>query len=226
MWPPVAGNRAVSELCRLYLITPPSIESPAAFVEQFKSALDGGDIASIQVRLKGADGAAAPHDDVLRLCEALTPAARDAGVAIIVNDDPNTAKSADADGVHIGQSDASYAEARKILGDDKIIGVTCHNSTHLAMEAGEAGADYVAFGAFFPTVTKTAPTTASLEILSDWAFATTVPCVAIGGITPDNCGPVIQAGADLIAVSAGVWRHPDGPRAGVAKFNQAFAEFS
>ena len=126
-----------------------------------------------------------------------------------------------ADGVHIGQSDTPYDQARAMLGDEASIGVTCHDSRHLGLVAGEAGADYVAFGAFFPTATKDASTRADPEILRWWSFATTVPCVAIGGITPENCGPLVRAGADFLAVSGAVWGHEAGPAAAVATFAAA-----
>ena len=124
----------------------------------------------------------------------------------------------------MGQSDASCKKARAALGEDATVGVTCHNSKHLALEAGEAGADYVAFGAFFPTQTKEAPTKAEPQLLEWWSYATTLPCVAIGGITPENCGPLVRAGADFIAAAGAVWLHEDGPAAAVKAFNKAIAE--
>jgi thiamine-phosphate pyrophosphorylase len=126
-----------------------------------------------------------------------------------------------ADGVHVGQEDAPYAEARRIMGADRIVGVTCHASRHLAMIAGEAGADYVAFGAFFPTDTKEAPIRAEPELLSWWQENFVIPCVAIGGIQIEHAEVLARAGADFLAVSAGVWRHPDGPAAAVRAFNAA-----
>lgn len=205
-----------SAVCGLYLISPPVIENPAAFAAQFRLALKGGDVACLQLRLKGAD-----DDAVLYAAEALIPIAADHGVALLINDRPDLAYRAGADGVHIGQSDAPYKKARSILGDDATIGVTCHNSRHLALEAGEAGADYVAFGAFFPTTTKDAPTRADPDILEWWAYATTVPSVAIGGITPANCRPLIDAGADFLAVSSAVWTAPDGPDKAVHALHEA-----
>jgi thiamine-phosphate pyrophosphorylase len=151
------------------------------------------------------------------------PIAAARGVALILNDRPDLAAALDCDGVHVGQSDASCAEARRLVGKDRIVGVTCHDSRHLAMEAAEAGADYVAFGAFFPTDTKDAPTRADIEILSIWQESMLIPCVAIGGITVDNCRPLVTAGADFLAVSAGVWKHPDGPAAAVKAFNAEIA---
>ena len=133
------------------------------------------------------------------------------------------AKRLKADGVHLGQGDGDVREARELLGRDAQIGVTCHNSRHLAMEAAEAGADYVAFGAFYPTATKTGEHVAELDTLQKWSFLTEVPCVAIGGITPVNAKPLIDAGADFIAVSGAVWNHPQGPAEAVKAFNALLA---
>lgn len=175
-------------------------------------------MACLQLRLKDA------HDqDILAAAKVLMPIAHAHDVAFILNDRPDLAVKAGADGVHVGQEDASYPEARRLMGPDRIVGVTCHNSRHLAMEAGEAGADYVAFGAFYPTTTKTPKTSAEPEILEWWSSLFEVPCVAIGGITVDNAAPLIAAGADFLAVGNGVWGHPNGPRAAVAAFNQLFA---
>jgi thiamine-phosphate pyrophosphorylase len=150
------------------------------------------------------------------------PIAHRAGVAFIVNDRPDLAVALGADGVHIGQEDAHYPEARSVVGPKGIVGVTCHDSRHLAIEAADAGADYVAFGAVFPTGTKDAKTRCELELIQWWAEMMVVPCVAIGGITVNNCPPVIQAGADFLAVSSGVWDFPDGPAAAVKAFNRLF----
>ncbi len=208
--------------CRLYLITPPRIDDLDAFCGALEDALADGDVACVQLRLKSDEGAAS-DDDVLRAAEALLPVARARDVAFLINDRPDLAAKAGADGVHIGQSDASYEEARAILGQDATVGVTCHNSKHLALVAGEAGADYVAFGAFFPTNTKAAPTKAAPEILEWWSYATIVPSVAIGGITPKNCGVLVRAGADFVAASSAVWNHPAGPAAAVRAFGEAIA---
>lgn len=172
----------------------------------------------MQIRLKGL-----ADDDLARAVDVLRPPAQRRGIAVLLNDRPDLAFETGCDGVHVGQDDASLAQARKHL-PDGIIGVTCHDSRHLAMEAGEGGADYVAFGAFFPTATKDAKFHADLDLLSWWSELFTVPSVAIGGITVDNCLPLIQAGADFLAVSAGVWDHPQGPQAAVAQFNRLFAE--
>ncbi|HEX7969674.1 MAG TPA: thiamine phosphate synthase [Stellaceae bacterium] len=202
---------------RLYLITPPAFE-PAAFTDRLAEALDAGDVACVQLRLKGAD-----DDAIRRAADALRPVAQQRGVAFLMNDRPDLALATDCDGVHVGQEDASYVEARRILGLGRIIGVTAHSSRHLAIEAAEAGADYVAFGAFFPSASKDAKHRADPDILRWWSELMTVPCVAIGGITPENCGPLVTAGADFLAVISAVWDHPDGPGAAVKAFARAIA---
>jgi thiamine-phosphate pyrophosphorylase len=206
----------MTERCRLYLITPPKLD-PAAFAETLKQTLDAGDVASLQLRLKEV-----PDEDIARAVELLMPIAQARDVAFILNDRPDLAKSLGCDGVHIGQEDAGYAEARAAVGADHIVGVTCHDSRHLAMQAGDAGADYVAFGAFFPSATKEAKSHCDIETLRWWAELMVVPCVAIGGITVENAKPLIEAGADFLAVANGVWLHPDGPVAAVKAFNALF----
>jgi thiamine-phosphate pyrophosphorylase len=145
-------------------------------------------------------------------------------VAVILNDRPDLAARLGCDGVHVGQDDVPYAEARRIMGPGAMVGVTCHDSRHLAMEAAEAGADYVAFGAIFPTTTKDAPTACDVEAITIWQETMQTPCVAIGGITPENCGPVVQAGADFLAVSSAVWSRPEGPGAAVKAFLAAIKD--
>lgn len=205
--------------CRLYLITPPRLD-PAGFADTLKTALDAGDVASLQLRLKTEEGGTAPDDLLRRATEILMPLAHAREVAFLINDSPEIAREMGADGVHVGQEDTPYAEARKIVGPDAIVGVTCHNSRHLAMEAGEAGADYVAFGAFHPTDTKVTHSRAEPELLTWWSQLFEVPCVAIGGITADNAPPLIEAGADFLAVSSGVWAHEQGPAEAVRLFNR------
>jgi thiamine-phosphate pyrophosphorylase len=205
--------------CRLYLITPPRIDDLPAFLRALEEALSAGDVAALQVRLKDV-----PDAEIERVTRAVLPVVHAHDAAMILNDRPDLALSLGCDGVHLGQDDAPYAEARRLLGPGAMIGVTCHDSRHLAMEAAEAGADYVAFGAFFPTSTKEAPTSCDLETLSIWQETMQTPCVAIGGITPENCGPVVQAGADFLAVSNAIWSHPQGPGAAVRAFLKAIAE--
>ncbi|MBB4267376.1 thiamine phosphate synthase [Roseospira visakhapatnamensis] len=200
--------------CRLYLITPPRLDDVDAFARTLAEALDGGDVACLQLRLKDVD-----DDAIRRAAEVLVPLAQARDVAVLMNDRPDLALATGCDGVHVGQDDAPYAEARRLLGENRIVGVTCHDSRDLAMAAGEAGADYVAFGAFYPTSTKDAPIRADVDLLRWWAEAMVVPVVAIGGITPDNARPLIETGADFLAVSAGVWAWPDGPGAAVARLN-------
>jgi len=211
----------MSETCKLYLITPPVIDDVAGFSSILAAALDAGEVACVQLRLKPPDGAVISDDDVLYAAEALGPIARARDVAFLINDRPDLALKAGADGVHIGQSDTPYRKARAILGDDAAIGVTCHHSRHLALEAGEAGADYVAFGAFFPTRTKHTEFIAEPQLLEWWRYATTTPAVAIGGVTPENCDVLVRAGVDFLAASAAVWARPDGPAAAVKAFEAA-----
>jgi thiamine-phosphate pyrophosphorylase len=200
--------------CRLYLITPPRLDA-AAFSSLLTEALDAGDVAAVQLRLKGAS-----DDEIGRACDVLRPVAQSREVGFILNDRPDLAAAGGCDGVHVGQQDTLYAEARRIVGADAIVGVSCHNSRHLAIEAAEAGADYVAFGAFFATATKDSGFRADPEIIAWWSELMTVPCVAVGGITAENCAPLVQAGADFLAVCAGVWQHPEGPAAAVAQFQR------
>lgn len=209
------------EPCRLYLITPPRIDDLDAHAEMLARALDAGDCAALQIRLKDVD-----DDIVKRAVDRLRPIAQDRDVAVLLNDRPDLARQTGCDGAHVGQEDTPYREARAILGDDAIVGVTCHDSRHLAMVAAEDGADYVAFGAFYPTHTKTPKTSADLEILRWWQVMMQVPCVAIGGITPENARPIVEAGADFLAVCSGVWNHPMGPEAAVKALNTIMAEIT
>ena len=212
------SNNLSTPACRLYLISPERIEHPAIFADELRAALDEGDVAAFQLRLKGVDDAA-----IARAADTLRPVCQQRGVAFFMNDRPDLAVKLDCDGVHVGQDDMPYAEARRIVGPERQIGVTCKASRDLAMTAGEAGADYVAFGAFFPSGTKAVTTPASLEIIEWWSELFEIPCVAIGGITVENCKPVIAAGADFLAVAGGVWNHKDGPGAAVRAFNEIFS---
>ncbi len=202
--------------CRLYLVTPTTAEPE--FADTLARALDAGDVAAVQLRLKEAD-----DDAWRRAIDALRAVVQSRGVAFLLNDRADLARSAGCDGAHVGQTDMPASDARKLLGPDLTLGVTCHDSRDLAMQAGEAGADYVAFGAFFPTVTKDAPTRADPELLAWWAELMELPCVAIGGITTENCAPLVQAGASFLAVVGAVWQHADGPAAGVRAMNAAIA---
>lgn len=205
----------MDDRCRLYLITPPTL--PPDFADTLAAALDAGDVASLQLRLKDA-----PADAVKRAVEALMPVAHARDVAFLLNDDAILAAELGCDGAHLGQSDGDHAGARMLL-NGRILGITCHDSRHLAMTAGDGGADYVAFGAFFPTTTKPTEYVADLELLRWWGEVMTIPCVAIGGITAANCAPLVQAGADFLAVVNAVWAHPEGAAAGVRAMNAAIA---
>ncbi len=203
---------------KLYLITPPRIEGADNFVAMLKDVLSTGHITALQIRLKAADGTRIDKNATRQLGGAIIPLAQSLGTAVFINDDVELAVELGADGVHLGRTDMPVKEARALLSDDMIIGATCHDSRHLAMQAGEDGADYVAFGAFYPTRTKEAPTIATPDLLGWWQELMELPCVAIGGITVDNAAPLIEAGADFLAVSAGIWQHEDGPVAAAQAF--------
>jgi thiamine-phosphate pyrophosphorylase len=197
--------------CRLYLVSPERLED--GFEGRLQSAFQGGPVSAFQLRLKGV-----ADEAVLRAAERLMPVCADNDAAFILNDRMDLAQRCGADGVHLGQGDGDPREARRLLGPSAQIGVTCHDSRHLAMDAGEAGADYVAFGAFFPTSTKETPYRPDPSILGWWSRIFEIPCVAIGGITPANGRTLVDAGADFLAVCSAVWNHPDGPAAAVAAF--------
>ncbi|GAO38969.1 thiamine-phosphate synthase [Sphingomonas changbaiensis NBRC 104936] len=202
--------------CQLYLISP--LDVGGAFPDRLARALDAGPVAAFQFRVKEVDQhrAAALAEPLQRIC-----AERD--VAFIVNDSIALAKRLGADGVHLGQDDGDPRDARRVLGPGAQIGVTVHDSKHLAMEAGEAGADYVAFGAFYPTTTKEVRHRPDPSILDWWSTIFEIPCVAIGGITPDNARPLIDAGADFIAVCGAVWNAPEGEAQAVRRFTELLA---
>jgi thiamine-phosphate pyrophosphorylase len=204
----------MTERCRLYLVTPPAIDL-SSFPDKLAAALDAGDVACLQIRIKDAT-----DDDIRRAASVIVPLSQSRGVAVLMNDRPDLAIETGCDGAHVGQTDMGAREARRILGN-LTLGVTCHNSRDLAFQAGEDGADYVAFGAFFPTATKEASTRAEPELLAWWSDIATIPCVAIGGITAQNCAPLVRAGADFLAVIGAVWSHPEGPAAGVRAMNAA-----
>jgi thiamine-phosphate pyrophosphorylase len=204
--------------CQLYLITPPVIPDLAAFSAELEAALEAGEVAALQIRLKDVDDAT-----VLAAVAALKPVAQARGVAVILNDRPDLAARSGCDGVHVGQGDAPLAQARAVMGRNAMIGVTCHDSRELAMDAAEAGADYVAFGAFYPTTTKETVHRPDPEILTIWQETVEVPCVAIGGVTAANAGELARAGADFVAVSSAVWRHPQGPAAAVRELTGVLA---
>jgi thiamine-phosphate pyrophosphorylase len=202
--------------CHLYILTPPTL--PADFADRLAGALDAGPVAALQLRLKNAS-----QDEILRAVDLIRPVTQARGVALILNDRPDLAVVAGCDGAHVGGEDMPPAEARRILGPHLQLGVSCYNSRDLAMTAGEAGADYVAFGAFFPSETKTTGLRAEPELLEWWSHMMELPVVAIGGINAGNCAPLVRAGANFLAVTAAVWSHPGGPAAGVQALNKAIA---
>lgn len=197
--------------CGLYLISPQDVGGD--FPDRLAAALQGGPVAAFQMRVKDVS-----EHELARLAEPLQRLCEESGTAFIVNDSIALAKRIGADGVHLGQSDGDAREARAILGPAAQIGVTCHDSRHLAMDAGEKGADYVAFGAFYPTSTKPSDYRPDLSILTWWSGIFEIPCVAIGGITPDNAAPLVAAGADFLAVCQSVWGNED-PEAAVRAFS-------
>jgi thiamine-phosphate pyrophosphorylase len=203
--------------CRIYLITPPRLE-PVPFADLLAAALDAGDVAALQLRLKDVDDDAWRH-----AIEVLRPVTQSRNVAFLLNDRADLVRQFGCDGAHVGQEDMPAKQARAIMGPDATLGVTCKGSRDLAMQAGEDGADYVAFGAFFPSGTKDVTRFIDPEILAWWSELMELPCCAIGGITPENCAPLIRAGADFLAVVGCIWNHPDGPGAGVRALNKAIA---
>lgn len=204
--------------CQLYLISP--LDVGGDFPDRLRAALEAGPVAAFQFRVKDID-----QHTAARLAAPLQAICAEHDCAFIVNDSIALAKRLGADGVHLGQGDGDPREARDVLGRDAQIGVTCHNSRHLALEAGEAGADYVAFGAFYPSETKQAKYQAEPEILSWWSSMMELPCVAIGGITTANAAPLVEAGADFLAVSGGIWNHAGGAASAVREFLAIMAEY-
>lgn len=203
--------------CRLYLLTPPTLD-PEGFAPLLAAALDAGDVGAVQLRLKRADDAA-----ILRAVDRLRPVAQERGVAFLLNDRPDLAGRSGCDGAHVGPDDPDVTAARRLLGDGQL-GVSCYRSRDAAMVAGEQGADYVAFGNFFASPTKPSEERADPELLRWWTDITELPAVAIGGITAENCAPLVRAGADFLAVVSAVWDHPEGEAAGVRALARAISE--
>jgi len=214
----MAEMRGGQNGCRVYLVTPPKLE-PVPFADLLSVALDAGDVAAVQLRLKDVG-----DDDWRRAIDALRPVTQSRGVAFLLNDRADLVRATGSDGAHVGQEDMPAREARALMGPEATLGVTCKGSRGLAMQAGEDGADYVAFGAFFPSGTKEVTRFVEPEILQWWSELMELPCCAIGGITAENCAPLVQAGADFLAVVGCVWQHPDGPAAGVRALNAAIAK--
>ena len=213
------------DICQIYAITPPVIKDEAAFLKILDKTLGAAPknqpVACLQIRLKNLE-----ETPLIRLARSITHIAHKHQTLVLMNDDPAIAKKIGADGAHIGQNDMDYFSSRQLLGKDAIIGVTCHNSKELAFSAANAGADYVAFGAFYETQTKAAKTRADLEILTWWNQNIEIPCVAIGGINLSNAAEIISAGADFIAVSSGIWDHPQGPDMAIKELSKLCAEHS
>lgn len=186
--------------CQIYMISP--LEVGGGFPDRLDRALAAGEgiATAFQFRVKEVD-----QHEAARLAAPLQEICAAREVGFIVNDSVALAKRLRADGVHLGQSDGDVREAREELGREMQIGVTCHASRHLAMDAGESGADYVAFGAFFPSETKASDHRPEPELLHWWSSLFEIPCVAIGGISPANCEPLVKAGADFLAASQAIW---------------------
>ncbi len=205
----------MSNNCQLYLITPPYLD-PNQFKSTLIKALDAGPIAAVQLRLKNVS-----DKQICQAIEILKPVVQERNIAFILNDRPDLAKDYECDGVHIGIEDMPIKEARNIIGNQLQLGVSCYDSKDMAMEAGEKGADYIAYGAFFPSPTKYTDMLAPIELLKWWSELIKLPVVAIGGITPYNCAPLVKAGADFLAVISTVWKCPEGPDKGVIKMLEA-----
>lgn len=201
--------------CQLYLISPPVLADLNGFADNLKGIVEPEIVACLQLRLKDVD-----DDQVRAAATRLLPICEETDTALILNDRPDLAAELGCDGVHIGPEDMPYSEARELMGPEAVIGVSCQASRDLAMSLASVGADYVAFGAFFPTQTKEDTETAIPDILAIWSEMTTVPSVAIGGITPENCLPLVEAGADFLATCSAVWSHPDGPEAAIRLFSE------
>lgn len=205
--------------CYLYLISPPSLEFHT-FIPAIDEAFAEGGVKAFQLRLKDAT-----DEEIIASAKNILPICQKYDVAFIINDRADLAVQCNADGVHLGQDDMSVKEARKIIGNDRVIGVSCHASRDMGMRAADEGADYVAFGAFFPTRSKPQEKVEKWgipkpDLVEWWSTYTTVPCVAIGGMKPDNCQTLVQAGADFIAAITSVWEHPQGASEAVREFNK------
>lgn len=216
--------------CRLYLITPPHIPNIHQFADQLRQAIQGGDIASLQLRLKAEDGITpADPEEFIKTSEVLLPICKEHKIAFILNDLPELVHQIGADGVHIGMDELSIAKkkiakVRMQVGDSVIIGASCYNSEDYAILAAEQGVDYISFGAFYPTNSKRNPVDADIELLEWWSDISLLPSVAIGGITPDNLEPIVRAGADFVAAISGVWDHPEGPEKAIQFYNKAIVD--
>lgn len=208
------STKTSPETCQIYLLTPPKIDDLDAFAQAFEAAITAAPVACLQIRLKHASDA-----EIEKIAKKLIPIAHIQQTLILINDNAHIAAQIDADGVHLGQQDMKINLAKQLISDDAIIGITCHNSKDLAFEAGMAGADYVAFGSFFKSETKPEASPADLELLTWWNETMEIPSVAIGGITTMNARAIIEAGANYIAVSSGVWDHKDGPAEAVKQLS-------
>ncbi len=206
-------------MAKLYLISPPNFELEN-FLLKLDEALATGKVAVFQLRLKLEPYGKVSNELMLEYAKAIKPVCDKHKVELIINDNVKVASEVGASGVHLGEDDVSVKQAREILGEGKIIGASCYDSLDLAFSAGEQGANYVAFGAFYPTTSKPAEKLrkAEVELLTFWNEFANIPCVAIGGINADNAQPLKDAGADFIAVISSVWNSDNIARA-IDSFN-------
>ncbi|EHD14591.1 thiamine-phosphate pyrophosphorylase [Commensalibacter intestini A911] len=202
--------------CELYLLTPPSLD-PFKFKPLLIKALDAGPVAAVQLRLKDVS-----DDEIRKAIDILRPVVQDHDIAFILNDRPDLAKECGCDGAHIDMADTPIELVRAQLGDDLQLGVSCYDSRDIAMKAGEKGADYITFGPFFPS--KDTNIRAPVDLLSWWFEMMEIPVVATGGITAENCKPLVKAGTDFLSVSGAVWNHTGGPTQGVKSILKAIQE--
>jgi len=193
-------------MTQIYLISPPKIIL-SDFIVSLSNALKTNLVPVFQLRLKDYSPI-----DVAKIAKQIQKVCKDYNCQLILNDYPNIALDLELDGVHLGEHDAKIAEVRKQVPDYFTIGASCYNSKHRAMQAGEDGANYLAFGAFFPTTTKQIKYYADVELLQ-WAIELlNLPIVAIGGITADNCANLVKNKADFLAVISFVWQHSLGEK--------------
>ncbi len=213
-------------MTKLYLISPPRFEL-SDFRKELELAFKGGEIPVFQLRMKseskeGALTEPADNNEIKKAVRELKGLCNDNNCLFILNDEVSLAAELNCDGVHVGVDDMSVVDARKIMGEGKFIGASCYASVDKAFTAGEQGTDYVAFGVFYDTQTKAAKGRAKPELIEFWSKYTVLPSVAIGGIKINNAKPIIDAGADFIAVVTGVWDHEKGADSAVKEFNELF----
>ncbi len=202
-------------MSQIYLISPPKIELKD-FLPQLEKALKTGLVPVFQLRLKGFE-----RSEIKKISQELLKICNSNNTQFIVNDDFELALEIGAHGVHLGAEDGSIKLARQQSHPNFVIGASCYDSRHLAMEAGEQGADYISFGAFYESKTKKSRGKPTLEILEWSSEILNLPIVAIGGITDQNCALLVKSGADFLAVISYVWEHPLGVEEALKKLDFA-----